>query len=211
MTFSIGWRSVWCAALVTVGATAVGCSGVPVERKGPAQERTIRRTWNAALPVVRSAVIEAFERNRRRTLPDPFNQMIAIELTLPRYSPDWLVTYVDPGDFLKDYKALPPPTRTNDLWVEEPIGDTYWLSEYEGPEGPVRFRCGFILHFIDATAGTTIEAYESVPEIWAGEHWAWAMHGIGFGRFHDIRFVEPTVQDRIRVLDLIDEILKKRG
>jgi hypothetical protein len=55
-----------------------------------------------------------------------------------------------------------------------------------------------------------IEAYESVPEVWAGEHWAWAMHGIGFGRVHDIRFVEPTVQDRIRVLDLVDEIIRTR-
>jgi hypothetical protein len=211
MMFPIGWRRVWCVVLVGAGATAVGCGGVPVERKGPAQERSVRRTWNEALPLVRSAVLEAFERNRRATLPDPFNQMVAIELTLPRYSPDWLVTYVDPGDFLKDYKALPPAIRSNDLWVEDPVGDTYWPSEYQGPDGPVRFHCGFILHFVDATVGTTIEAYESVPEIWPGEHWAWAMHGIGFGRFHDIRFVEPTVQDRIRVLDLIDEILKKRG
>jgi hypothetical protein len=210
MIFSIGWRRVWGAALVGATATMVGCGGVPVERNGPAQERSVRRTWNETLPVVRSAVIEAFERDRRRTLPDPFNQMVAVELTLPGYSPDWLVTYVDPGDFLKDYKALPASVRNNDLWVEDPIGDTYWRSEYQGPDGPVRFRCGFILHFADATAGTTIEAYESVPEIWAGEHWAWAMHGIGFSRFHDIRFVEPTVHDRIRVLDLIDEILKKR-
>jgi hypothetical protein len=37
------------------------------------------------------------------------------------------------------------------------------------------------------------------------------MHGVGFGRVHDIRFVEPTVRDRIRVLDLIDEIIKRRG
>jgi hypothetical protein len=155
--------------------------------------------------------MEAFERNRRRTLPDPFNQMLAIELKLPSYSPDWLVTYVDPGGFLKDYKALPPLARTNDLWVEDPIGDTYWQSEYLGPDGPVRFRCGFILHFADATPGTTIEVYESVPEIWAGEHWAWAMHGVGFGRVHDIRFVVPTMRDRIRVLDLVDEIVKRRG
>jgi hypothetical protein len=210
MTFSRGLRWGWCTALATASAAAVACSGPPVERTGPTQERSVRRTWNETLPLVRSAVIEAF-RQDRSTLPDPFNQMIATELTLPQHTPDWLVGYVDPGNFLKDYKALPPAIRSNDLWVEDPIGDTYWRSEYQGPEGPVRFRCGFILHFVEAPAGTTIEAYESVPEVWAGEHWAWAMHGFGFGRVHDIRFVEPTVQDRIRVLDLVDDIIKKRG
>jgi len=209
MTFAMGSRCFWCSALLLT-ATTVGCGGMAVERKGPAQQRRVDRSWNEPLPLVRSRVMEAFGQDRRM-LPNPFNQMTAIELTLPSYPPDWLAGDVDPGDFLKDYKALPPAIRSNDLWVEDPIGDTYWLSEYQGPDGPVRFRCGFILHFVDATAGTTIEVYESVPETWAGEHWAWAMHGIGFGRVHDIRFVEPTVQDRIRVLDLIDEILKRRG
>ena len=156
-------------------------------------------------------------------LPAPFNQMIASDLKPPRYSSDWLVSYVDPGDFLKDYRSLDPAIRSNDLWIEDPIGETYWLSEYDGPNGTVRFRCGFILHFVETpvdvvsgfsrtiAAKTPIEAYESVPEVWAGEHWAWAMHGIGFGRVRDIRFVEPTVQDRIRVLDVVDAIVKKRG
>jgi len=169
----------------------------------------VKRSWTSPASVIRVAVIDAF-RETRRALPDPFNQMMVNELKLPRFTPDWLVGYVDPENFLNDYKALDPPTRSNDLWVEDPIGDTYWLSEYAGPNGPVRFRCGFVLHFVEAAASTTIEAYETVPEVWAGEHWAWAMHGVGFGRFHDIRFVEPTVQDRVRVLDLVDEIIKKR-
>jgi hypothetical protein len=179
-------------------------------RNGPPQERVVKRSWNEGAHLIRSALIDAFGENRS-SLPNPFNQMIASELTLPRYSPDWLVGYVDPGDFLKDYKALDPAVRSNDIWIADPIGDTYWLSEYERPDGPVRFRCGFVLHFVASPTGTTIETYESVPEVWAGEHWAWAMHGIGFGRVHDIRFVEPTVQDRIRVLDVIDDVLKKRG
>jgi hypothetical protein len=34
-----------------------------------------------------------------------------------------------------------------------------------------------------------------------------AAHGIGVGRVHDRRFVEPAVKDRVDVLDLIDHIL----
>jgi len=32
-------------------------------------------------------------------------------------------------------------------------------------------------------------------------------HGVGFGRVRDIRFVEPTVKDRIAVLDLVQRLL----
>jgi len=195
--------------MLAICALGAACAGPPVARQGAPQERVVSRSWNSPLPSIRGAVLDAFGRNRR-ALPDPFNQMTVSELKLPRYTPDWLMGYVDPGDFLKDYKALDPAVRSSDLWVADVIGDTYWLSEYTGANGPVRFRCGFVLHFVEAPAGTTtIEAYESVPEVWPGEHWAWAMHGIGFGRVHDIRFVEPTVQDRVRILDLVDEIIKK--
>jgi hypothetical protein len=178
-------------------------------RNGPPQERVVKRSWNEGAPSIRPALIDAFGENRS-SLPDPFNRMLVTELK-PPFSPDWLEGFVDPGDFLKDYKSLNPATRSNDLLLDEPTGDKYWVSEYSSANGPGQFRCGFILHFISSDSGTTIEAYEHVPTVWVGEHWAWAMHGVGFGRFHDIRFVEPTVQDRIRVLALIGDVLKKRG
>jgi hypothetical protein len=34
-------------------------------------------------------------------------------------------------------------------------------------------------------------------------------HGIGFGRYHDIRFVEPTVKDRVDALDIVDQLLRE--
>jgi hypothetical protein len=51
--------------------------------------------------------------------------------------------------------------------------------------------------------------YEVVPTVWVGEHWAMSAHGIGFGRYHDIRFVEPTVKDRVDALDIVDQLLRE--
>jgi hypothetical protein len=94
----------------------------------------------------------------------------------------------------------------NDLLIEEPIGDLYWASEYSSDSGPVKFRCGFVLHFAKrGPSSTEVRVYEKVPQIWVGEHWDFAHHGIGFGKFHDIRFVEPTVKDRLDTLDLLDK------
>jgi hypothetical protein len=118
------------------------------------------------------------------------------------------VTWVDPGNFLDHYRTLEPTARARDVLLEEPTGDVYWLSEYATAQGAVKFHCGLILHFADAGTGTTIEVYEKVPTIWVGEHWAFAMHGVGFGRFHAIRFAEPTVRDRIQTLDLIDRLVE---
>jgi len=39
--------------------------------------------------------------------------------------------------------------------------------------------------------------------VWVGEHWAMAAHGIGFGRYHDIRFVGPTTKDRQDLVSLL--------
>jgi len=39
-----------------------------------------------------------------------------------------------------------------------------------------------------------------------GEHWATAAHGNGFGRYHDIRFVEPTTKDRQDLVSLLERI-----
>ena len=138
MTISIGVRSLRFTTIVVACAAVAACSGPPVVRNGPAQERVVSRSWSEGAPGIRAAVIDAFG-EQRRTLLDPFNQMIVNELTLPRFTPDWLAGYVDPGEFLKDYKALDPAVRSNDIWIEEPIGDTYWLSEYSGAGWPGPF------------------------------------------------------------------------
>ena len=53
-----------------------------------------------------------------------------------------------------------------------------------------------------------LDASPDRERVWVGEHWAMAKEGFGPGRFHDIRFVEPTVSDRRAVLDFVDSILK---
>jgi hypothetical protein len=156
---------------------------------------------------LRSEILDQFAASRTR-LPAPFDTMTASALTPPRYASDWLVTFVDPGGFLDDYKRLAPGERSSDLLLEEPTGDVYWPSEYETRAGPVQFRCGFILHVVrSAPLSTELQVFELVPTAWVGEHWAMTAHGVGFGRYHDIRFVEPTVTERLAVLDLVDRML----
>jgi hypothetical protein len=67
-----------------------------------------------------------------------------------------------------------------------------------------------VLHLHSPTAESTdVDVYEVVPTVWVGEHWAMSAHGIGFGRYHDIRFVEPTVKDRVDALDIVDQLLRE--
>jgi hypothetical protein len=183
-----------------------GCGELPVARSGLPQERVVSRLSRSPEPAARAAILNAFATSREG-LPEPFNRMTATELMPPRFQPDWLATTVDPGGFLDEYKGRPPAERARGVLIEDPIGDVYWQSEYENQVGSLRFRCGFIVHFIDRqTAGTEIQVFEVVPTVWVGEHWAMAAHGIGFGRYHDIRFVEPTTKDREDLVSLLERI-----
>ena len=111
---------------------------------------------------------------------------------------------------LAGYKQLTPALKSDDLLLDDPTGDVYWTSEYATPAGPARFHCGFILHFAsEPGAAVRVETYETAPTVWAGEHWALSAHGVGFGRYHDLRFVEPSVQDRVHLLDVIDGIARQ--
>src|SRR5262249_43356138 len=136
----------------------------------------------------------------------PFARLSLVELNT--WQDDWADIYVDPGGFFDPYRKLPASQRQRDLLVEDATADTYWNSEYATSTGPVRFRCGFVLHFSPLEAAETrVTVYEMTPVIWVGEHWAFAKEGLLPGRFHDIRFVEPTVTDRQKVLDWIDHIV----
>jgi hypothetical protein len=189
-----------------LAVATTGCGRAPITREGSTQLRVVGRTYASAVDGVRARLLEAFS-GRRPALSDPFVEMRAFELKPPAFPPDWLTTFVDPGRFLADYKELPAELRRADLLIEDPTGDSYWPSEYRSPAGQVRFRCGFIAHFIPLPTGTTVEIYEKVPTVWLGERWAFSAHGVGFGRYHDIRFVEPTVRDRMRLLDLIGAVV----
>lgn len=195
------------AALVVI--TLIGClscKSVPVERRGAPQQLVVSRVYPADLQTLRAAILTRFG-DKSKPLALPFRTMRVIELKPPNYPPEWLSTWSDPGGFLKPYQSMPASLRIYDLLIEEPIGDTYWSSEYLTAAGPARFRCGFIVHLsANAPSGTEVQVYEKVPEIWAGEHWEFLHEGIGIGKVHDIRFVEPTVKDRLDVLNLLSEI-----
>ena len=199
--------SLLAAALALIGLVSCAPS---VARNGPAQSRVVSRAYHVDLESLRASILSRFE-DRGTGLPSPFRRMRAIELQGANYPPDWLAGWRDDGDFLGPYKSIPGSLRLKDLLLEEPTGDVYWQSEYSTAGGPVKFRCGFILHFSRPARSTTeVQVYEKVPEIWAGERWDFLRHGIGFGKVHDIRFVEPTVSDRLNMLDLVADIAGAR-
>ena len=194
---------------VTLGLAA--CGETPVVRSGPVQQRIVARTYAGPPATARAKVLEVFE-HARTTLPEPYRQMTARALTSPRFSPDWLVTFVDPGGFLESYKRLPAADKAQDVLIQDATGDLYWASEYQNSttKEPVRFHCGLILHLVPSgSARIEVQIYEVVPTIWVGEHWALAAHGIGPARVHDIRFVEPTVTDRVKTLEILDRLLQE--
>ena len=165
------------------------------------QQRLVERRIEAPLDTVRDRTIALF-RTHDVAVPPPFAGMSVVELA--SVSPDWLVTFVDEGHFLDGYLALTAQDRRRDLLIEEFTGDAYWMSEYVSAGRPARFRTGFIVHFAEeGPRAARLSVFEKVPEVWVGERLAFAMHGIGFGPVHDIRFVEPTVADRVALLDLI--------
>ena len=176
-------------AIVAAALLLAGCRGTPVVRHGPTEERLVVRTYPRPLQTLRADVLDRFPA-RRSTLPGPFNQMTVKALAPPAFQQEWLVAFVDPGGFLEGYKRLPASERSGDVLIEDAIGELYWPSEYATDEGPVWL-------------------YEVVPTVWVGEHWAMSAHGIGFGRYHDIRFVEPTVKDRVDALDIVDQLLRE--
>ena len=202
------------AAVLACALPAVACTGTPIVRNGPPQQRVIARAYDVPVDEARTKILEAFT-SRRMSLPPPFQRLGVIELKPPSYPAGWLEGFRDSGGFLADYKRLPPSDRANDLLLREATGDYYWLSDYvvAGTDAtPVKFHCGLILHFVARTSsgapGAEIQVYEQVPTVWVGEHWAFSREGPGFGRYHDIRFVEPTVSDRVRTLDLLDGLLR---
>jgi hypothetical protein len=188
-----------------------GCANVRLERRGVPQQRVVSRTYSVDLSTLRKGIVDNFS-GVLNTATMPIRSMHVIELKPPNYPPDWLVTWTDPGNFLDPYKGISAAQRDQDLLIEEPTGDLYWRSEYETATGPAKFRCGFIIHFEQQRPlSTEVQVYEKVPEVWVGERWDFLREGIGFGRVHDIRMVEPTVKDRVDLLNTLNEIALTRS
>ena len=180
------------------------CRQTPVSRNGPAQQMIVSRTYARPLRELRAAILDAYPK-QNETRPEMFRILSISEQPPPGFSADWLAGYVDPGGFFEPYRRLTPAEQSNDLVLREATGDRYWLSEYEANGRAVRFHCALIIHFIERDPGSTkVQVFELVPTVWVGEHWAMSREGPGFGKYHDVRFVEPTVTDRVAVLDFVE-------
>ena len=197
--------------ILVASLALTACRDTPIFRNGPAQQRIVSRTYPRTARDLRAAILERYAQPDA-TRPEMFRVLSITEQPPPGFSPDWLATYVDPGGYLEPYRRIAPTDRENDLVLREATGDRYWLSEYEANGRAVPFHGALIIHFIERSPGTTeVQVFEAVPMVWVGEHWAMSREGPGFGKYHDIRFVEPTVRDRVAVLELIDSLTGDEG
>jgi hypothetical protein len=105
---------------------------------------------------------------------------------------------------VKQYVQIPADQKTHDLYLNEPSGDHWWMSEYFVDGQPANFRCSFLIHLESENNGTRIEIYEYQPTIWAGEKIGFSAHGLPVPtRLHDIRAADATTIDRNDVLQMI--------
>ena len=192
-----------CQLTVFAASLAVtACRQTPIARNGPAQQALVSRMYQRPMRDLRAAILARLQ-TPDATRPEMFRILSISEQPPPGFAPDWLAAYVDPSGYLEPYRRLTPAEQANDLVLREATGDRYWLSEYEAKGRPVPFHCALIIHFVEHGATTEVQVFEVVPTVWVGEHWAMSKEGPGFGKYHDIRFVDPTVRDRVAVLDFI--------
>jgi len=188
---------------IAFAVALAACRQTPISRHGPPQQAIVSRNYPRPMRELRAAILEQYQKPDG-TRPEMFRVLVISEQPPPGFSPDWLAAYVDPGGYFEPYRRLTLAEQANDLVLREATEDRYWLSEYEANGRPVRFHCALIIHFIERSPTTTeVQVFELVPTVWVGEKWAMSREGPGFGRYHDIRFVEPTVRERVAVLDLV--------
>src|SRR4051812_38843079 len=163
----------------------VACREGNVTRSGAEQTKLVAATIPVALPALRDAILKKFT-TQKADLPRPFSSMTIFEAS----------AFPDAGS------GLSVDLRKQDLVLRDPTYDVYWTSEYRNQRGPVKFQCGFVIRLDEASAASTrVEVYETSPAVWVGMYWT--LGHSGPGRYMDIRPVEPTVQDRVALLQLI--------
>src|SRR5215471_8436436 len=173
---------------------------------------------SAIVPVTQDAVAAllapAFG---KRSGPVKFGQFLLAPAGDPRFPDDYqLKAFSKDNPPLKEYVALDASARKHDFYITPPYAtnevsagstDYYWESEYHYNDQPAKFRSKFIIHLEpQGDSKTRIDIIEFQPEIWVGRKFDVLGHG-GPGYYHDIRFVEPTTQDRIELLDYLKSIL----
>lgn len=118
--------------------------------------------------------------------------------------------FTDESSEILAYKAISSSSKSDGFYLYEPSGDYYWNSEYYYQNKPAPFRTGFIIHIESVTNNQTkIQIFELLPEIRVGNYIGFGGHsGLLPGKFWDIRQVEPTISDKIDLLNVIRANLK---
>lgn len=95
------------------------------------------------------------------------------------------------------------------LRIREPIGTLWWHDAYAHQGQPVDFQCSYELTLERVTPGQTRIRVDQVnPRVRLRLSWQLPRHGIFPARAHDIRRVEQTNADRLRVLALVLALLE---
>jgi hypothetical protein len=188
--------------------------------------KTIKRMDGTGVPTVRGvapvpeAAVAGLLRPvfGKRSGPVKFGQFLLAPAGDPRFPDDYqLKAFSKDNPPLAEYVALDASARKQDFYLTPPYAaaevtagsaDYYWESEYYYNDKPA--KCKFIIHLEpQGGSSTRIEIIEFQPEIWVGRKFDVLGHG-GPSYYHDIRFVEPTTQDRIDLLDYLKSILGGR-
>ncbi len=178
-----------------------GLSIAPRFKKIEHREAAYARPVETVLPVSMGK-LAAQIRSKQFLQGTPYEDFQVFSATDPVF-PDafQLGAFAASDPELKGYANLPDPARKNDFYLATFL-DTYWPSTYFYNGAPAKFSCKFILHLESAGGQTKIQVFEYQPEIWVGREFVLlGHHGPDF--YYDIRFVEPTAQDRIKLLDRI--------
>lgn len=135
---------------------------------------------------------------------DSFYQFYLYPNTHPIFPDDFQIRqWAKTDPYLRAYVAVP---KNNDFYLYEPTGDYYWFSDYYYNDAPAKFRCAFLIHLeSEGNDSTRLAVFEYLPTIWVGKRFGFSAHAIGLTSLYDIRLVEATNSDRIRLLNKIRE------
>jgi hypothetical protein len=228
-------------SLMVAGLVALPCAGIialfsfvsakTIEKRGPSPPPPIVGSLPVSVEAASSAIRGAFnnwsdlvahltqQRGQAHSFPNKFQYgshwsrfflFSRDDAVFP--SDEQMRLASDANGLAKHYLAIRADSRRGDLYLNEPSGDHWWISEYFVDGRPANFRCSFLIHLEpDGQGNTRIEIFEYQPTIWAGKRIGLSAHGPPIPTtLHDIRPVDSTTADREQVLLMIQDAVAKQ-
>lgn len=157
------------------------------------------------------AIVKGFQENKPPP-PDKFSRFSLAQVGAEEFPAEYQLKHYQDDQSTARYQSIPQDRRNLDFYLYDfSEGDNpanYWASEYYQGDRPALFRCNFIIHHEpDGNGATRVEVFEFIPRVLAGKKFALERHGPGY--FSDIRKVAPTTSDRIEVLELIKQAVRR--